>query len=278
MPNAPEPDRDDPAGQRSANPDEQLTEAQPLVPHDSETETVVIQPDPDGEPEVRPEGPPRERRFTAPGFDAKETAVIATAPEPATEVFATPPVPTGPPPQAATPPTTPPNPPKTATPQAIPPRRGMELPASRQYNWGWVLAIVVIVLALAAIAILGTVLLTRHNNLKVSPEDQVRQTIQSFDVAVQRGDLKTLRSITCGTTRDGYVDYDEHAWQETYQRVSAAKQYPVIASIDQVVVNGRHAEANITTFMAYDPQLRSTRSLDLQFRDDKWEICQSPSG
>ncbi len=264
MPNPPEPDRD-----------EELTEAQPLVPHDSETETVVIHSDPEGEPEARSEGQPRERRFTAPGFDAKETAIIATPPEPATEVFATPPVPPGPPAQGATPPTAPP---KTATPQSIPPRRGMKLPTSRQYNWGWVLAIVVIVLALAAIAILGTVLLTRHKNVSVSPEVQVRQTIQSFDVAVQRGDLKTLRSITCGATRDGYVDYDEHAWDETYQRVSAAKQFPVIASIDQVVVNGRHAEANITTFMAYDPQLRSTRSLDLQFRDDQWKICQSPSG
>jgi hypothetical protein len=276
MPNPPEPDRD-----------EELTEAQPLVPHDSETETVVIQPDPEREPEATSAGQPRERRFTAPGFDAKETAIIATPPEPATEVFATPSVPPGSLGQGATPPAAPPNlappqhpppGPKTATPQSIPPRRGMKLPTSRQYNWGWVLAIVVIVLALAAIAILGTVLLTRHKNVSTSPEVQVRQTIQSFDVAVQRGDLKTLRSITCGATRDGYVDYDEHAWDETYQRVSAAKQFPVIASIDQVVVNGQHAEANITTFMAYDPQLRSTRSLDLQFRDDQWKICQAPSG
>jgi hypothetical protein len=276
MPNPPEPDRD-----------EELTKAQPLVPHDSETETVVIQPDPEREPEATSAGQPRERRFTAPGFDAKETAIIATPPEPATEVFATPSVPPGSPGQGATPPAAPPHlappqhppaGPKTATPQSIPPRRGMKLPTSRQYNWGWVLAIVVIVLALAAIAILGTVLLTRHKNVSTSPEVQVRQTIQSFDVAVQRGDLKTLRSITCGATRDGYVDYDEHAWDETYQRVSAAKQFPVIASIDQVVVNGQHAEANITTFMAYDPQLRSTRSLDLQFRDDQWKICQAPSG
>ena len=130
-------------------------------------------------------------------------------------------------------------------------------------------------LALAAIAIFGTILLTGKNNSKPSQEDQVKQTIQNFDIAVQRGDLNALRSITCGTTRDGYVEYEEKAWSETYQRVSAAKQYPVIASIDQVVVNGQHAEANITTFMAYDPQVRSTRSLDLQFRDDQWKICQS---
>lgn len=288
MPNAPEPDRGatpkrpgfdpraesegDPAGDRTANSGEKVTEGYPMVPRDTETETVVInKPDPDNDPEVQPERQQRERRFTAPGFDAKETAVIATAPEPATEVFQTPPGPNAPTGQVSMPP-------KPAVPQSIPPREGGKLRTPKQFNWGWVLALVVIVLALAAIAILGTVLLTRGKHSKVSQEDQVRHTIQEFDIAVQRGDLTALRTITCGTTRDGYVDYDEHAWQETYQRVSAAKQYPVIASIDQVVVNGQHAEANVTTFMAYDPQVRSTRSLDLQYRDDQWKICESPSG
>jgi hypothetical protein len=287
MPNAPEPDRggtpnrpgfdpqeyrSDPGGERVAQPGEEETEGYPLVPNDAETETVVInKPEPGADPEPNPHGQQRERRFTAPGFDSKETAVIASPVEPATEVFATPPGAAGPPGQPGMPP-------KAAVPQSIPPRDGGKMRAPRQFNWGWVLALVVIVLALAAIAILGTVLLTRSKHLKVSPEDQVRHTISEFDIAVQRGDLTALRSITCGTTRDDYVDYDEHAWAETYQRVSAAKQYPVIASIDQVVVNGQHAEANITTFMAYDPQVRSTRSLDLQYRDDRWEICQSPSG
>jgi len=286
MPNAPEPDRGDtpdrpgfdpretqPPGEQTAEPGEEETEGYPLIPSDAET-VVINKSEPGADPEPNPEGQQRERRFTAPGFDAKETAVIATSPEPATEAFATPPGqpgPPGPPGQVGMPP-------KAAVPQSIPPRDGAKPRASTQFNWGWVLAIVVIVLALTAIAILGTVLLTRGKHSKVSQEDQVRQIIQQFDVAVQRGDLTALRGITCGTTRDGYVDYDEHAWAETYQRVSAAKQYPVIASIDQVVVNGQHAEANVTTFVAYDPQLRSTRSLDLQYRDDQWKICQSVSG
>ena len=127
-----------------------------------------------------------------------------------------------------------------------------------------------------AVAILGTLLLTRGSTPKESQEDMVRSTIQNFDVAVQNGDLATLRSITCGTTRDSYVNYDDRAWTDTHARVAAAKQYPVVASIDQVVVNGDHAEANVTTFMAYAPQTRSTRSFDLQFRDDQWKICQAP--
>lgn len=289
MPNPSEPDRGgapkrpgfDPRDSRTEPSDEwgaesgfdtgeDATESVPMVPTDSETETVVInRPDPQSGPEEIADGPQRERRFTAPGFDAKETAIINTTAEPATEVFATPP-------GDAT--TQFGAPPKAAVPQSIPPRFGSKLRTSRQINWGWILALVVIVLALAAIAILGTVLLTRGKHAGVSQEDQVRHTIQNFDVAIQRGDLTTLRTITCGTTRDGYADYDEHAWDETYRRVSAAKQYPVIASIDQVVVNGQHAEANVTTFMAYDPQLRSTRSLDLQYRDDQWKVCQSASG
>lgn len=270
MPNAPEPDRDGTksGGKADAERDPEATEAQPLIAGDSESETQAIA---TRSPEESSEAahPEPERRFTAPGFDAKETQVIATSQDAATEAFHTRPA-------AGTPPTppAPPLPPKTAVPQSIPPRGGAK-PGAKQRNWGWVLAIVVIVLALAAIAIFGTVLLTRSKHAKASQEDQVKQTIQSFDIAVQRGDLTALRTITCGTTRDGYVEYDEKAWSETYQRVSAAKQYPVIASIDQVVVNGQHAEANITTFMAYDPQTRSTRSLDLQFRDDQWKICQS---
>jgi hypothetical protein len=140
------------------------------------------------------------------------------------------------------------------------------------------LAVIPIVIALAAIALAGTLLLTRHSAATVSQEHAVRATIQKFDAAVQTGDLATLRSVTCGATHDGYMDYDDQAWAQSYQRVSAAKQYPMIASVDQIVINGQHAEANITTFMAYDPQIRTTRSLDLQFRDDQWKICQPPSG
>lgn len=276
MPQPPEPDHggtpNAPGHEWAAQSGEDATEAVPLVPSDAETETVVIRPDSAGGargPGDDADAQQRERRFTAPGFDAKETTVIATTPEPATEVFSTPGE--GQPAQFGAPA-------KAAVPQSIPPRLGGKLRTSRQVNWGWVLALVVIVLALAAIAILGTVLLTRGKHTKASQEDLVRTTIQSFDTAIQKGDLTTLRTITCGTTRDGYADYDEHSWDETYRRVSAARQYPVIASIDQVVVNGQHAEANVTTFMAYDPQVRSTRSLDLQYRDDQWKICQSPSG
>ncbi|MBS4728427.1 hypothetical protein MSM1_08785 [Mycobacterium sp. SM1] len=254
-----------PADEQTAGPDGNATETRRAAPSEAEPATEVLaRQNPATTPNVaKPQRHPGERRFTAPGFDATETAVINTPPEPATEVINARRVPR--------------ISPKRAMPQLIPPHLGSKLRPSRQRDWGWVLALVLVILALAAIVVLGAVLLTRHQAPKASPEDQVRAAIQRFDVAMQTGDLAALRSLTCGSTRDNYVSYDERAWADTYQRVSAAKQYPVIASIDQVVVNGDHAEANVTTFMAYDPQVRSARSFDLQFRDNQWKICQSPT-
>jgi hypothetical protein len=209
-----------------------------------------------------------ERRYSAPsGFDVKSTEVIRTATEPATEAMSVPAGGPDSPEQVAAATVSGPRP---VVPQAIPPR------APRHRSWGMVLALILVIAALAAVAIFGTVWLTHKPSLKLSPEDEVRQTIQDFDVAIQKGDLAQLRGITCGKTRENYVNYPDKDWDTTHARVAAAKQYPVVASIDQIAVNDEHAEANVTTFMAYDPQVRSTRSFDLQFLDGRWKICEGP--
>jgi hypothetical protein len=244
-----------PTEQIATDPDQQATDRHPSAPADAEPATEMFTTE---TPTPGADQTP-ERRFTAPGFDAGSTEIIQSYPEPATEAF-----------DAAAPPD-----PDRASPQLIPPRLARKLPAQ---TWGWVFALVLVVLALAAIAVLGTVWLTHGHTPKVSQEDQVRAAIHDYDVAVQNGDLTTLRTITCGTARDSYLNFDDQSWSDTYRRVAAAKRYPVVASVDDVVVNGDHAEANVTAFMAYAPQTRSTRSFDLQFRDDQWKICQSPSG
>jgi hypothetical protein len=257
MSNPSGPDQPDEATEQADN--TQPAEAVTDPVHEPATE-ILLSPEAEAQLPTE-ETKPAERRYTAPsGFDGS-TQRIDTPADPATEVM--PPVPSGPMQ-------------KPVVPQLIPPRMDVPKPPRSRRSWGWVLALLLVIAALVAVAILGTVLLTRGSTPKASEEDKVRTTIQNFDVAVQNGDLAALRSITCGTTRDSYVNYDEHAWKETHARVAAAKQYPVVASIDQVVVKGDHAEANVTTFMAYAPQTRSTRSFDLQFRDDRWKICQAP--
>lgn len=254
----PPPEHDDPTQAAAA-----VTEAAPIV-EDHPTEVMAVEETGTIDAGPPTEEVPAERRYTAPsGMDSSTTQFIEATPEPATEIISTPtqPIPPGHP----------------VAPQLIPGRDDAPKPPRTRRSWGWVVALILVIAALAAVAILGTLLLTRNSDAKESQEDKVRSTIENFDVAVQNGDLATLRSITCGTTRDSYVNYDDRAWSETHARVAAAKQYPVVASIDQVVVNGDHAEANVTTFMAYAPQTRSTRSFDLQFRDDQWKICQAPN-
>jgi hypothetical protein len=255
-----EPAPEEPAAEESA--------VAPAEPPDgpSEAPTEVItpsEPEPEfesAEPTVVLEGvdDAADLRYSAPsGFDVKPTEIMQSPPEPATEVMS---VPGGQP--------------RLVAPQAIPPRP----PNGRHRSWALVLALILVIAALAAVAVFGTVWLTHTSSPKVSQEDQVRQTIHEFDNAVQKGDLAQLRGITCGTTRDGYVNYDDQQWAATHEKVIAAKRYPMVASIDEVAVDGQHAEANVTTFIAYEPQVRSTRSFDLQFLDGRWKICQGPIG
>jgi Domain of unknown function (DUF4878) len=216
---------------------------------------------------------PQERRFTAPSpSDAGSTQIIDTGPP--TEIMAVSEAPAGS--AAAAAHTEPMAQTNIVGPQLIPPRGDVPAAPRRRRSWGWVIALLLVIAALVAVAILGTVLLTRDDAPKASQEDRVRTTIQNFDTAIQKGDLATLRSITCGETADSYVKYDDARWKDIHARVAAARQYPVVASIDQVVVNDNHAEANVTSFMAFDPSTRSTRSFDLEFRDEQWKICQAP--
>lgn len=250
--------------------DDQVTEIQPVTSADDETAAGVVAETPaetDAVTEViTTEATPKEpgadgtpeRRFTAPGFDAGQTEVIPSVGDADTELITQQGDEAG-----------------KAIPQQIPARMGGRLPARVSRSWGWVMALILIILALAVVAVLGTLWLTRDTREAASQEEHVRSTIQNFDIAMQNGDLAALRSLTCGDIRDRYVNYDQKAWDDTYRRIAAAKQYPVVASIDEVVVNDGQAEANVTAFMAYEPRVRSTRSFDLQFRDDQWKICQS---
>ncbi len=192
-----------------------------------------------------------QRRYTAPGFDAGSTQILDRLPDdsPPTEVLFT----------AVRP--------RTAAPTAIPPRT-TQRPS-------WLIPILVALVALVSAALVGFLLFHRANAAMAARVEAVRTTIQNFDNAVRNGDLGMLRSVTCGATKQTYDDYDDKAWADAYTRISEAKQYPVVASIDEIVVNGDHAEANVTSYMAFDPSTTSTRSFDLQYRDDLWRICQS---
>jgi hypothetical protein len=223
----------------------------PEVDHDPVTEVIEIPGE--GAP---PASAGDERRYTAPGFDAGSTQIIDRIPDDETPSTAAPT-------QAFAASRRD----RAAIPQAIQPR-SPQRPS-------WLVPILLLVAALAAAGIVGLVLIKRSQAAQAAREDAVRSTIERFDAAVRNGDLSTLRNITCGQTQQTYANYDDKSWADTYAMVSAAKQYPVVASVDEIVVNGEHAEANVTSYMAFDPSTTSTRSFDLQLRDDQWRICQS---
>lgn len=241
-------------GHRERRPDDDdQSDPQAEVDHDPITEVIDI---PAGSVPPGSLSGTDERRYTAPGFDAGCTQIIDRLPDDETEFIAAPTQSFASSPRV-----------RAVAPQAIPPA------APRRPSW--LIPILLLLGAVVAAAVVGLLLMKRAHAAQAAREEAVRSAIKTFDAAVRKGDLTTLRSVTCGQTQQTYVNYDDKMWADTYARVSEAKQYPVVASVDEVVVNGDHAEANVTSYMAFDPDTKSTRSFDLQFRDQQWRICQS---
>jgi hypothetical protein len=131
--------------------DTQAAEALTDPEHEPATEIMppahAEEPQPADETEQEPE-----RRFTAPSnFDAGATQKIEPQADPATEVM---------PPLS-----------RKFAPQLIP-GRSAKTPRNRR-SWGWVVALLLVIAALVAVAILGTVLLTRNSASKTSGTDPV---------------------------------------------------------------------------------------------------------
>ena len=185
-------------------------------------------------------------------------------PDPATEIFATPPVPPGRPRTArpAVPHTA--ASPKTATPQSIPPRRGTEVVDSAAVSWGWVLAILVIA-ALAAVAILGTVLLTRHDNA-VGRRRKTRcaRRSRASTSRSRRAIWRRCAASPAARPRDSYVKYDERAVGRHPrpgrggQAVSGGGQHRPGRRQRRARRGQRHHVHGLRPSAAVDPQLRPT--------------------
>ena len=120
-----------PQEQRAADFDVHAADQADLGLDPDSVATEIFEPaDPATDPAIAP------RLYTAPsGFDGK-TQIFDPIPDPVTELI------------------------PPAGPQLIA-GRGPRLPRDRR-SWGWVIALVLVIAAIVAVAILGTVLLTRH--------------------------------------------------------------------------------------------------------------------
>lgn len=115
--------------------------------------TEIFEPaDPATDPAIAP------RLFTAPsGFDGK-TQIFDPIPDPVTELIA------------------------PAGPQLIA-GRGPRRPRDRR-SWGWVLALMLVIAAIVAVAILGTVLLTRHPSAHTSTSQNAEWPVIARNLAI----------------------------------------------------------------------------------------------
>jgi hypothetical protein len=179
----------EPAAEATDETDETLqAEAVRDPEHEPATE-ILLPPEAQTQlPDDETNQPAAERRFTAPSaFDAGSTQKIDTPADPATEVMPVSRMDGAPAGMGQQ---------KSVAPQLIPPRVEPVKPPRNRRSWGWVVALLLVIAALVAVAILGTVLLTRGSTPKASQQDTV-STIQNF--APQTRSTRSL-TYSCATT------------------------------------------------------------------------------
>ncbi len=138
-------------------------------------------------------------------------------------------------------------------------------------TWGWALAVVVIV---GGNRDLGTALTHAFEDVAGRSGAAGHQELGH---RLQTGDLTALRSLTCGSTRDGYGSYDERDWAGNLSPgFRRPKQYPVIASIDGRRQLGARTPGQCHHFRVRSPgPLEPAASTTVSRR--QWKICQSLS-
>ena len=102
---------------------------------------------------------------------------------------------------------------------------------------------------------------------------RVRGVIDRYDLAVQNGNLAVLRAMTCGVIHDRYAHDSLVGWSRAHGEALKTGQYPIDASISDVVVNRDAASADVVQYQSATPQVRTTRTFELRMLDGRWKVC-----
>ena len=155
-------------------------------------------------------------------------------------------------------------------PQVIP-GSGPKAPRKKRGK-GLLIAAAAIVVAI--VAVVGGIF--AYNNLQApAPADEAATVAMDYTTALYEGDLGTLRSVTCGELNAFYSDFDDAAYQRTYEAQRARNELVQTQSINavRVVEGGNQAVVEVVAVHTNAPDQPETVTLNLQRDGDDWKVC-----
>ena len=128
-------------------------------------------------------------------------------------------------------------------------------------------------LVVVAAVVVGIVL--AYTMRTPAPADEAAEVALDYTTALYEGDLSTLRSVTCGELNAFYTDFDDAAYQKTYEAQKARNELVQTQSINavRVVEGGDQAVVEVVAVHTSTPDQPETVTLNLQREGDTWKVC-----
>ncbi|MGL4304874.1 MAG: hypothetical protein ACRCSF_01865 [Mycobacteriaceae bacterium] len=145
-------------------------------------------------------------------------------------------------------------------------------------RYGRVLVAIAVALLLGIIAAIFVYTLpsaTNHNTAAPSAEEKVSSAITDFFAALQSVNLPKLQAATCGQLHDFYAGTDQNTITTARDGLIAQKRFPLLDQVQKVIISGKTAEANVTTYFSDAPDNKITNLINLSEVDGDWKICHS---
>ncbi|GAB44491.1 hypothetical protein GOTRE_066_00640, partial [Gordonia terrae NBRC 100016] len=146
-------------------------------------------------------------------------------------------------------------------------------PASQKKKRGKGLLIAAAVVVVI-VAVVGGIF--AYNSLRgPAPADEAATVAMDYTTALYEGDLSTLRSVTCGELNAFYSDFDDAAYERTYEAQRARNELVQTQAINavRVVEGGNQAVVEVVAVHTNTPDQPETVTLNLQRDGDDWKVC-----
>ncbi|UKO91832.1 hypothetical protein IHQ52_23350 [Gordonia amicalis] len=134
--------------------------------------------------------------------------------------------------------------------------------------------IAVVALLVVIVAAIGGIF-AYQNMTATPPADEAAEVALDYTTALYEGDLETLRSVTCGELHAFYTDFDDAAYQKTYDAQKARNELVQTQAINavRVVEGGDLAVVEVVAVHTSSPETPETVTLNLQRDGDAWKVC-----
>ncbi|MBM7366156.1 Rv0361 family membrane protein [Gordonia hydrophobica] len=145
-------------------------------------------------------------------------------------------------------------------------------PERTKRKTGKLVAILLAVLVVIAVIAVGLWYLLVGS----SDQSKVADAAQSYQNAMNDGDLDELRSLTCGEKYAYYSEVSAEDFQKAFAAQKARNELMTFDDVKAVQIDGDIARVGVDMYPSSDPSQTAPAQITLHNIDGEWKVCTEP--